>query len=182
VRKILKWRHSTKMNLFDVCVPFVFMKVLFFYHHYEYTKLSFVLFLYALYRNKSCLIPMICINSTSVCVSFHYSLVLDPEIFDKFCEKWDLDIGYFWTMNIVTHVLPIFPLLYIVGMNRLKTYWYYGLYTSSFHLFWCYMVNESFDLSNLYVYMETYQWYILWSVTVITHMTTSLLLSKKFKI
>ena len=166
------------MNLIDVFVPFVSMKMLFLSGSYEYTKLSLMLSLYAMCRNKSSLVPMVCINSVSVCVSFHYSLVLDPDIFNKFCKKWDMDIGYFWTMNVVTHVLPIVPLIYIVRINRMKTYWYYGIYTSSFHLFWCLMVNKSLDLSNLYVHMETYQWYILWCVTIITHMTTSIIISK----
>lgn len=166
------------MNLIELFVPFVCMKLLFLCNEYEYTKLSLVLCFYALYRNKSCLVPMICINSTSVCIWFHFSLVLDPEIFDKFCEKWEMDIGYFWTMNVITHIMPIFPLLYVVRINRLKTYLYYGVYTSSFHLLWCYTVNKSLDLSNIYMYMETYHWCILWSVTVITHMTTSLLLTK----
>lgn len=165
------------MNIIDVSIPFVFMQLLFLFDQYEYTKLSFALVLYGLCHDKTRLLPLIFINSTSVCISFHFSLLLDNNVFDKFCERWDMNVYYFWSMNVVVHVLPMFLLLYVVRIDKLKGEWYYGVYTSSFHLLWCITVNNSLDLSNLYVYMETHQWYILWSITVVTHLVTSMILS-----
>lgn len=173
------------MHLIDKAIPFMFMKLLFLNKQYEYTKLSLALVVYALYRKNSCFTQMICINSTSVFVSFHTSLILDKHIFHKFCNKWNMDLRYFCVMDMLTHILPLVVLLYVNRQNLQtrqqteKIGWYHGVFTSGFHVFWCLMANDcSLDLSDLYVFMKPCQWYTLWSITIFSHIGCALLMAK----
>jgi hypothetical protein len=154
-----------------------------------YTKLSWVLLLYTLIEEisfpsqHSAMVPFMLINFVGLSASFNVSILLDNTSFSRLASACKLTMTEFHIINFVSHILPIIIMTGLI-FRDLQAYMYnlkpVGIYmgwcTTTFHLIWAFLTIGGLDLSVLYVPFEKYQWYIMWLVSVTTHICTGMLL------
>ena len=155
-----------------------------------YTKLSWALLIYTLLEvalfppQHNAMVPFMLMNFAGLSASFQVSILLDQTSFSRLAAVCKWTMTQFHIINFVSHVLPVFimaglifrdPQAYTDSLEPLGIH--AGWCTATFHLSWAFLTVGGIDLSVLYVPFEKSQWYTMWSVSVVVHVLTGVLLS-----
>jgi hypothetical protein len=154
-----------------------------------YTKLSWMLLVYTFIEGISfpsqhnAMVPFMLMNFAGLSASFQVSNFLDNTSFSRLASVCEWTKPKFHIINFVSHMLPIFIMLvlffrdsqsYVDSLEPVGIH--AGLCTATFHLMWAFFTVGGLDLSVLYVHFEKSQWHTMWSVSVVVHVLTGVLL------
>mmetsp|Transcript_46691 Transcript_46691/g.92928 ORF Transcript_46691/g.92928 Transcript_46691/m.92928 type:complete len:206 (-) Transcript_46691:243-860(-) len=117
-------------------------------------------------------VSMLLANSCAVFVSFHTVPILDPTAWRRLASKQGRPMWMFHVGNFIIHVLPIPVALldWIILREPTPMGPFTGLATAALQFFWTISRAGGIDLSKVYAYMEEWQWYFLWGVSLTVHL------------
>jgi hypothetical protein len=146
-----------------------------------YTKFSFVMLLYACVEEVICkggseMFTFFFFNYVGLVSSFHISLLMNRSSFSRLAESMHLSLFQFFWVNIFTHILPLVvasSLALTRNTPKEEFLWSSGIVTSGIHLSWEFLTAKGLNLSEIYIEMETWQWYAMWAFAVSGHIISS---------
>lgn len=119
------------------------------------------------------LYPYVICQTWGILTSFHVPFLMNPDAMKKLNEKINnkLIIG-----NLITHIIPAgITLIYKPKKITIKN----GIIASVIHLSWgLYISDGSLSLSNIYAPLNLKEWHILWTVAILTEITTPFIYNK----
>lgn len=165
-------------------VPSFLLLVIFDYcqiHTYTYLSIGNILLNIFLLKNDTMNLLVNLNNFIALSSTFHSSLIFDSNSFVKFQLQNNLSSVEFHIGNFFMHILPIFIMLLLLKQHyddktqRFhvdKKHFNIGYYSLRYHLLWCFYTCQTFDLSDVYLYMPSKTWYCLWLYCIIYHIGT----------
>jgi len=150
-------------------------KIIGIFYRTPYTKYNiFVLIYCLLFTNKSFHIYAISTCSTwGVCISFHSSLLLDKTSFYRCAIKKNKSYIRFQIENIIYHIIPC---LITINYRPDNINIYHALISILFQLSWTSVItNDTFNLSDIYVYQPLIYWKIMNCIFCITNLSIPLI-------
>lgn len=140
-----------------------------------YTNINLILFSSSL--NFPILYPVVVCSTWGIFNSFNFTYLLNPKAMENFNKKCNnlLLLG-----NIITHFIPICITLYIPPKCiKIK----HGIISCCTHLMWgLYVSNGSLCCDKIYFPLPKKNWYVLWSIALISELLTPTFMTKYKKI
>ena len=123
------------------------------------------------------LYPVVVCSTWGIFNSFNFTYLLNPKAMEKLNEKCNnqLLLG-----NIITHFIPICITLY-KPPKCIK--FKHGIISSCSHLMWgLYVSKGTLCCNKIYFPLPKKNWYLLWSIALISELLTPSLMTKYKKI
>lgn len=151
-----------------------------------YTKLNLLLMLMA-YSTKARggMWAALLVNFVAINTSFHFSLLEDDTVFEKFSKKLNVGMKTWHVLNVAAHVAPLIVLLrerYRIRRTTAKERFLLAAGTAAMHLMWGIRVSRkdkrifACDLSHIYIDLKDESWKRMWAIAVLGHFAGSSIL------
>merc|ERR1712032_81192 len=117
-------------------------------------------------------VGMLLTNACAVFTSFNAAPLLDCTAWPRLAQMSNSPMWKFHLGNFLVHVLPVFVALFwwlsLQGPTPMGPFT--GFATAAVHFTWSFLRAGGLDLSEVYVEMQLWQWYVLWIIAATTHL------------
>ena len=152
------------------CITYGSMITLQYFDHKAYTKLSFIVFLYAIFEYEQNmqteLFSLLYQNYLAINTSFHLAFILDASAFQRLAISMNISQMRLLLYDFCFHIIPC-----VVSKQLMRSY-QKQYFTLIVHLSWAFISNKccSLDLSRVYIPMQPHHWQIMWFFTILAHL------------
>lgn len=155
-------------------LPYIFYLLL--ANKCAYTNLSLITNIYAFMMNDHHIMQLCLINSISICLTFHSSLLIDKNTFNKMMIKSNVNKLIFHMFNIIMHIYPVLFNINYLPSDQCILNKFSGFIPLSYNLSWAMIHHRSLNLSKVYVEFTNQEYYFLWFVSFASHIITGIII------